>query len=218
MFNQLRLHRISTFIGASMLAVLSGGVAAEAQSEASHAMPMLVAIKITGEVCGVDLSTQQKEDLDAAISKTQSIAGTRPDQAAAMTTAMRSKMEADKIAGTFCTPEQKEGLEESLRQALIKVAAIKPPPPPDPVMKAQFRTAMLLDAISDECAIDLSDEDTEKLEAAQDFFRQKSGLNEMEAEEIQASIEKEAKQNKAKFCSSAFDFKKSFAEIVAAAK
>ena len=92
--------------------------------------------------------------------------------------------------------------------------------PVDPKKEATDMLAMahLLELVSDECEIELTDDETSKLEKAQEYYRGAAGFTEDQVTAMSDAMEKEVEKGKKEFCSPAFGFKAQLKKVLLSVK
>ena len=231
--------RSTLTVSASALALLLAGNAAHAQTtpaeKAQAAIGTYISIIAVAKACEFDVAKTVRDAVEANMLALQPISGLDDAAIGNGINGAIAKISADKAA--VCSMGRAKYDDYLVAQAAkaaelasgtgakigpIPVSAAPAAPAVDDPKKAAtdlLVLSYLLEAIAEECdSIELTDDETTKLEKAQTFLRAKAGYTEAQVEGLSDTMEKEATKGKKEFCSPAFDFKGQLKTVFDAAK
>ena len=226
-----------TFL-ASVSALLLSTATVSAQpkpaDKAIDALGTYVSIIAVSETCKFEVTQPVKDAVSANMKTLQPVSGLTEAQigemvSAGMTSAAAKKdgiciMGQDKFNGFIASQSADAGVAGTAAGVtLLPVpvnSAVAVAPPADPKKEAIDLLALshLVELVSDECEIELTDEETSKLEKAQEYYRGAAGMTEDQVTAMSDAMEKEVTKGKKEFCSPAFGFKAQLKKVLLSVK
>ena len=230
--------KIATFIATAAFTLGFSGpsVAQTAAEKAQQAIGTYISVIAVAKTCQFTVAEPVRNAVEANMRALQAPSGLTDPQIETAIKDGSAKVEANKAQICAMDTARFEGFmagQFEVASAAGKAAGVTPipvplasaPAPAAPAVedkqkqaKEMLLLAHLLEAVAEECEIELSDDQTSKLEKAQAYYRGQAGVSEADVTTMTDAMETEVEKGHKEFCSPKFEFKTMLKSVLDAAK
>ncbi|MBY0611056.1 MAG: hypothetical protein K2P80_02620 [Beijerinckiaceae bacterium] len=230
----------SVFSAALLTLALSGPSFAQSPAEkAQQAIGTYISVISVAKTCKFEVAEPIRNAVEANMRALQAPSGLTDAQIETAIKDGSAKVEANSAQICSMDKAKFEGFmsgQFELASAAAKAAGVTPTPIPfaaapapaapaapaagdkEKQAKEMLLLSHLLEAVADECEIELSDDETSKLEKAQAYFRGQAGVTEAQVTAMTDAMETEVEKGHKEFCSPKFEFKTMLKSVLESAK